>query len=344
MNRINSLLFLFLVGCGGQEPANEGSASGAAAGEVAFPGAQHTTAVGQPVDAKEAREKQAAQELAAQRVEAAPTLTQTFKHDLGFYFKYPEDWKLSPAADRVLSLTPSDVHMNNGLETEAFLVMGDTANGLTDPNDPRGIQAAELIVQQLLPFLRRVGGIEQRSFAKHNGVVISWEGTNSHRIECRARLWVTIMNTYAIGILAVTPKDRFAGREQVVEDMFSTFGFTESKDDSRLVGQWRHEKVFMSGDFSTVTTQYVRLNADQTCAWSSSLMANGASRDAGGNTTGGYGADSGESGARGTWKTNGRTITLSWNGAGSQNWEYYVDGASLLLKSNGDKKLWERVR
>lgn len=288
-----------------------------------------------------ARRLEAEQAALAQRVEAAPALTETFRHDAGFFFNYPQGWSLQRGADNLLIMTPPDPYQIDGQRAEVFLVMGDSAAGVTDPRDKRAIRKAEQLIASMLPFLQRTGTLES---AASGGVALTWEGQSPAGIDCRARLWATILGDYAIGIFALTPVDRFELRRTVVADMFSTFGLKAPKMDPRLIGQWHHEKLFMSGDFSTISNAYLTLQADQTCFWSSSMMASSSSEDAYGNSIGTYSADTGEAVSRGTFRVVGTKIELQWEGSGDESWSFYVEGDSLLFKSGHERKLWERVR
>ena len=77
---------------------------------------------------------------AERETQAVPALSQTYKHPLGFFFNYPESWKLNPASEDALLLVPPDLKTTPQGPAEFFLVTGEDAGSITAPNDPQAIQ------------------------------------------------------------------------------------------------------------------------------------------------------------------------------------------------------------
>jgi hypothetical protein len=152
------------------------------------------------------------------------------------------------------------------------------------------------------------------------------------------------MQNTALCLLAVAPRDRFAGRAAVCEEIFSTFGYTKPPSDPRLFGKWRHQSTYLSGEFSAVTVRYLILSPDGTCLSGGQLMAGMQHTDSAGNYTGDTHVDSGNGiDSRGRWRAAEKRIVLTWSDGSSESWEYFISGNSMLFKSNGSKKLWQRA-
>lgn len=311
---------------------------------VSSKGPPQDSAVGTRVDDDTAAQLRQRQEDAGRVALESPTLGGTYKHPLGFFFRHPESWRVEEQQAGLLIVTPADVHRVNGQPAEAILVLGDTAAGLTKPDDPQVVQYIEGLVRAEFPFLSRDGEVEARTYPTHPGARIAWKGKSPTGLDARAAMWVTIMKGYAIGIFAISARDRFEGRARVVEDMFRTFGFTKPQTDPRLYGNWRYTNITRSGTFSMVSEQYLTLRADGSCVRSSQSMGGMEHHDSAGNLTGSSSVDSGKSDReQGTWAAAGKKIILRWAND-SQEWEYIISGGSMLWKANGSKKLWERTR
>ena len=157
----------------------------------------------------------------------------------------------------------------------------------------------------------------------------------------RARAFVTLLKGYGVALVGLGDVSRVEAREPTLREIFATFDFKEGPKDPGLVGSWRYESVYMSGDFSSTSVRYMTLRADGTFGWGSRLLF---SSDAGGGDTGG------SPGERGRWSAANKKLSLVWDDGSYAEYGYYVQGAQgsrqmLLKPTNGDKnQLWEEVQ
>jgi len=162
----------------------------------------------------------------------------------------------------------------------------------------------------------------------------------------RATMWITILNDAALGLTAICPKETFESRRPMIEAIFSTFHWEKPPVDATLVGQWRNEDTYMSGSFSATTVRYMGLLADGRATWGSRLNAGMGHTDSGGNFTGSTSGDSSGGTSYGRWSAANRRLYIVWDSGSEEEYEYYLEGGSMMLtpKGGGKRKLWKRAR
>lgn len=258
---------------------------------------------------------------------------QTFRHASGFFFHYPAAWKTRAISEGVLVLTPKDADPDG----ELMLVLGDDAGGLTKASDPRAVRALDNIVRSILPKLKRTGKPEDQRLGNRIATTLRWHGNGNNGRAIRAKLRVTILEGRAVGVLLVGDDKRFPMREPKTDAIFASFGFTKPKGDPRVVGTWRYDVSYVSGDFTAASSTYLVLAADGTCRIGGTRMGMGSDAGSGMTGRGGYTA--------GTWHTEGKVIQLRWKDGSSESWRFYVSADSMLFKNSPrSKKLWKRCR
>jgi len=325
------VLTLGVLACGGDVPSQASQDSH-----------QDPASGGRKIDDEAADAIVRKQEAAVLAVRGAPDMAQTYQHSTGFFFRYPSDWRAQEGQEGV-ALTPPDPFRIDGEPAEAFFVIGDTADGIVRPEDPKvGAYLDQLFGQG---FLKSTGQPERRKYPRHEGAIYSWEGTSPEgQGDFKASAWITILEGYAIGAFALTPKDRFEARARVIEDIFSTFGFERPKSDPRLFGYWRYTDTYTSGTFTFASDTHLRLFPDGTCMRSSQSLGGLQSMDDAGSAIGNVNVDGGESGAtKGRWSTAEKVITLNWS-SGAEEWDYLISGNDMMWRSGGAKRMWDRVQ
>ncbi len=264
---------------------------------------------------------------------AKPTADRTYRHASGFFFRYPAAWKTRAVSEGVFVLTPRDADPDG----ELMLVLGDDAGGLTKASDPRAVRALDQIVRSILPGLTRTGKPEDERRGRSIATTLRWRGKGGNGRPIRAKLRVTILQGRAVGVLLVGDEKRFPLREPKTDAVFASFGFTQPKGDPRVVGTWRYDVSYVSGDFTGASCTYLTLAADGTCRIGGTRLGVGSNAGSGMTDRGGYTA--------GTWHTQGKTIHLRWKDGSSESWRFYVSADSLLFKNSPRaKKLWKRCR
>ena len=323
------LLPLTFLACGSEE----------ASAPDTSPKARATEAQGEKIDQAKAEQIQAKQQRATQKAGSAVPLTQLFRHSCGVYFFYPEGWKLQDN-NNVLQLVPPDLKQGH----ELLLVVGEEAQGATRPDDPELIEYVSKMVQQAVPFLEAEGGMKMTTLKGKEVGALSWSGKSNEGTTYKGRMWISILNGYGVGLIAVSPADLFPGREAALREVFATLGFKKPNSDPRLIGRWRHEKVYSSGSFSTITVRNMILNSDGTCHEGGKLAASMSHSDSDGSFSGSSSGQSGGSGYRyhGRWRTTGKTIFMDWGNDGTEEWDYIISEDSLLLKAGKTRKLWSK--
>jgi hypothetical protein len=115
--------------------------------------------------------------------------------------------------------------------------------------------------------------------------------------------------------------------------------------DRALVGVWHWSEFMSSGGFSLTSHRYRVLGSDGQFAQGGQSFATSVLRDPSGNWAG---MNSLRSGAgpedRGRWETQGRQLTLHFEDGMYSEFDYFVQGGSLMLtSSNGRRTLWTRT-
>ncbi len=175
--------------------------------------------------------------------------------------------------------------------------------------------------------------------------ILSWKGTHPNGTGYRGKMWITLLNGFGVGLVAVSPSGHFPEREAALREIFATLGFKKPKSDPRLFGKWKYEKVYMSGSFSAITIRNMILNPNGTCLEGGKLSASMSHQDSDGNFTGSTGGNrDGGFQYRGRWSTRGKTLHMDWGPDGLEEWEYIISRGSMLLKSGKTKKLWTQIR
>lgn len=290
----------------------------------------------------------------AQPVEVSADVSATartgkiFRHPLGFNFGYPEGWKVQEAQGG-LQLFPPDLSSSEQ-SPEAYLVTGESAQGITSPDDPQVLQYFDNYFAQVFPFLKRKEKTETIKVGNTAGICITWEGQSPKGFQARVTAYVIILKGYAIGLIGLGAQERVQARDATLREMFSTFGFGEGQKDPRIVGAWRYEHYYSTKDFSSTSIRTTVLRADGTFSSSGQTMANATHKDGAGDTTGSTMVDTGESaGDRGRWGAAAGKLYLMWDDGSFAEYNYRVEGQAgarsiLLVTSDGKKQLWEEVR
>jgi hypothetical protein len=181
--------------------------------------------------------------------------------------------------------------------------------------------------------------------SRGKGAVYDWDGKNPKGEAIRARAFVAIINGYGVVLLGVGLKDKVASRDADLRQIFATFGFTESRKDPRLVGQWLYEKNTWVGSYSSTTTRYLALHGDGTFSESGQFAASLQNTDGGGNDTGRTTGNSDSNESRGRWASGDGKLYLYFDDGSYAEYGCYVEdqggGRSMLLQpGRGDKQLW----
>ena len=260
--------------------------------------------------------------------------------------RYPPDWRLNQTQS-ALQLIPPDVTTNAAGATEAYLVVGEGAQGIASAEDPRVIQYFSQQMAQLAPFLRLTGQPERIRAGAAPGILLSWEGTNLLGMAVRARVLATVLKGYAVAIVALGDKAKIAERDATVREIFASFAAGAGERDPRVIGVWKFWSYSSSADgrFGTTTDRRFALQADGNCQWTSSGESSGTFKgtNALGETTwtGGVAGRDTSGVSRGQWSAAGGALYVLWNDGSTGEWSYEVTGAPgnrrLFLKGSRPK-------
>jgi len=278
-----------------------------------------------------------------------------FKHPIGLSVRYPPSWKFEALPDGSgHQLTPPDVAKVDGGPSEAYIVLGAAAEGITSVEDPRVAPYVEQQVAQLLPTMQRVGEVQTLRSGSQPALSIGWEGQSPSGQKMRAQVLTTILKGYAVTIFSVGVKDKIAARDKTIREVFASLAAGAGQKDQQLVGTWKFwsYKSSADGKFGTETTRFFRLLADGTCAWTnnSESAGNFTGKDSLGNTTWTAGvAGQGGNADTGTWSAGNNQLYVMWKDGSSSAWGYQVGGAPgnrrLMLQGVGKKPdEWVEVR
>ena len=270
-----------------------------------------------------------------------------YKHPMGYRFRYPQSWQLKEFEGEALVLIPGDVQRHGESLGELILAGGTSSAGAKDPADPRIVREAEQLMRQYFPVMKRDGEVVKGRHGGRPSATLSWKGENPQGGTYRARMWITILNDAAFAMTAVCPEESFPKRVPMIEAIFSSFHWQEPERDQALAGSWRHESTYFSGTFSATTVRYMQLRPDGTALWSSRALFGMSHHNSQGDFTGSSSGDSGDSDvSKGRWSAAGKRLYIVWESGSEEEWSYYLEGNSMLLKpiGGGKNKLWKRTR
>jgi len=270
-----------------------------------------------------------------------------FRHPLGLSFGYPADWTLKPLEGGVYQLLPE----GKASASEAILIAGLPAEGITDPKDPRIVMGSdELIASQVSPLFKRRGGPQPAKDAAGQGILLSYEGPGADGGKVEVRLFSTILKTYSVGMMALTKPDRLKELEPTLTKIFATFRAGKVEIDNRLVGQWSYvsETIIDSsssggrrpGDASLVGNHQrtAQLNADGSMALrtQSHSIASGA---------GVFVENKSDNTEKGNWAASEGKLVLVWDDGTGGEYKYRLEngGATLILEGEGRRVEWRRA-
>ena len=276
------------------------------------------------------------------------------QHATGLSVRYPSDWQLRELGT-ALQLLPPDVVSNAAGPTEVYFVLGQGAQGIVSPDDPRVVQYFNQQIAQIAPFLVPSSEPEHLRPGAAPGIRLAWAGTNPMGMAVRANLFVTILKGYAVGVLALGDKSRVSGRDATVREIFYSLAAGAGQKDPVVVGAWRFwsYKGSSDGRFGTTTDRRFVLQPDGSCAWTSSGESSGTfkgTNSLGENTwTGGVAGQSGGGVDRGQWSAANGELYVLWSNGNSSKWNYQVTGVPgnrrLLLKgAQGQPNEWVEIR
>ena len=270
-----------------------------------------------------------------------------YKHPTGLSVRYPPTWRLQEAEGAAI-LTPPDVASTAQGPTEIFALVANGAEGVQNVNDPRVLAEVENTLLQLAPFLRRVGTPQPVTAGTAPGLLVSWEGTNPAGLNVRANVMVTVLKGFGIALLAMGDKNKIAGRDNVLREIFSSLAAGAGERDPNLVGGWKFwsYKSSPNGKFGTETKRRFQFLPDGTCLWQSAAESSGSAegRDSLGNQTftGGFVSQRGNgNGDRGQWTAGGGKLYVLWDDGTTGSWDYEVkqaaNGKRLFLTGASNK-------
>ena len=161
-----------------------------------------------------------------------------FRHPLGFQCWRPKDWSVQGGANNPV-LVPPDPKRNRFGLAEYYAFMGDTAEGITQPDDPRIVQYFQQGLANRFPFLRPTGRPKVVPVSSGKGAILTWEGVQPQLNKPYVlQVFVTLLRGWGVALVAVGEKDAVMAREKDLRAIFDSFGCTEGKVDRNVVGAW----------------------------------------------------------------------------------------------------------
>jgi len=258
-----------------------------------------------------------------------------YEHSSGGKFRYPSDWKLTEAAE-YLQLLPPGAAAN-----EFYLIMGDDAQGATDPADPNVGQYLDGQLTAQVPSMKRVGKVQHAPAGNAKGAVYTWEG-DVEGVKARTKAYVTIINGAGVALVAIGPADAIKKREPILREIFFTFGWGQGKGDPRLVGEWTHWSYNATSGTEKNSKAVLRADGTFSASWDAESSGNFSGKNQYGNETwyGGYASKNG-GGYGGTWFVRGNELTLNFSDGSTETWDFTItaESSGTWLRCYGtDKK------
>jgi hypothetical protein len=255
---------------------------------------------------------------------------------MGLTFHHPDNWQVTDAGQ--ISLVPPDCAMNAQGAEEFYLVNATRlqGTGITDPTDPQIPQWFDkLMANSALAGARRTR-FEPVTIGVRQGAVIEWVLNRLFR-----RTYVTVSEQWLLHINGLGSKENVERRTEVMKKVFTSLRMGSGQMDRQLVGRWSH--VYTAASTTAETIREFR--ADGTFIEGSEAAFSVRHHDEGGYQTGTTTGTSGRGGAStGRWSAGNGVLVLMYDDGSSAQFEYYVDGNSLMLGRGENAKLWERLR
>src|SRR5262249_33289140 len=152
-------------------------------------------------------------------------------------------WKVEAQAAGAV-LTPPDLAREGSDVIEAYAVDAVPAAGVEAADDERLKDALDKNLTRMLPGLAFAGS-ELLPGAGRG--VFTWEGARADGRPIRVRVYVALVNRFALTIVGVGLIDRVDARDAALRGVIASAEWPEVKRDPDLVGAWRHENFYQSG-------------------------------------------------------------------------------------------------
>lgn len=153
------------------------------------------------------------------------------KHPSGVSVRYPRDWTVREVPGSGYQLLPPGA---NAESTDVYLINGQPTEGIARADDPRLAQALDGLIGQAAPALRRSKPGEAVKAEQEPGMLFTYDGGKN----ATARLYVTIINGYAIAVVGIGDIAKVESRDGVLRQIFASLGWKEGERDAGLVGAW----------------------------------------------------------------------------------------------------------
>lgn len=246
---------------------------------------------------------------------SAAAQTVTYRHPLGYTFSHPVGWRVEQRAQGTLIVPADHAVDGSGNALEMIALGSQSAPGIARPDDPQVLA----FFDQNAGGLQRVGGAEPYASGLGAGVVLTFEGT-INGIDARRRLFVTLHNDEAIYLILESSKALGDKRDAAVRNLFASLSWTQPASDPQIVGEWRRTINTGSSDsrggLYTQEDEAVVFHGDGRVEFGKSTTISG--------TTSGVSVLSpgNPNVSRGRYTAAGGQITVSWDGGGTERFEY----------------------
>jgi hypothetical protein len=272
----------------------------------------------------------------------------TYRHVAGFSFWYPAGWTVKEHDD-FLQLIPPDAKKNAQGATEAYLILGDTAEGITSPADARVAAYLDGKMRQLSPVLRRTGGSTPVKMSSGQGALYVWKGKNAQGKEVQARAYSCIVKNFGLGLVALGISGHVDARDREIRRIFASFAFGKGKKDAALVGKWVLRNTHSMQNDSVWETDWSRAKAvSENRSWLTFSADGTWKRLDKYHMIAGAGdlwiEDKRNTVSEGTWNAGDGVLFMMWKDGSWDDFKYKVDtsggGKRLRLVSGRKGEVW----
>ena len=174
---------------------------------------------------------------------AAAPQTTSFVHSVGFSFDYPTKWQLKQIQEGIMLIPHNAVRDAAGQPMELVIIgFVDTA-GVTDPFEPSFANAFEQRYRSIVPSLARGGDLDWLNSSLGTGLLVPYEDSrgNRHQLYCAAH------DDLGIFLAHVTQRGTVRRPNGKVQQIFSSFSWTESMIDPALIRSWSRAASLATG-------------------------------------------------------------------------------------------------
>ncbi|HHH76193.1 MAG TPA: hypothetical protein ENL03_04125, partial [Phycisphaerae bacterium] len=177
-------------------------------------------------------------------------LGMTYRHSMGLTFAHPANWAVQKTQFGLI-LTPPKPMVINGNDAESYLIMSEAAPGIKSPDDPRLAGYLDDLISTQMPSLVRTGQVESAKCGQSTGLIYHWQSPPDAAVDVIAQAYLCVSGESAVALLAIGPAESILARQEMLREIFSSFGRCEPETEPNPMGVWEHDDHYRTGEYAS---------------------------------------------------------------------------------------------